>query len=440
MARELRRNFRAKLIDYIKDIVGCNDFVARHRTEPTAFVRRRKLPFERLFWLIANFRQRSMQSEIGQFLEDCVEPGEPIPSLDDSAVFRARLKLSPGAYREVNERCLEFVETRGELKLWKDCYRLCCVDGSTLRLPDAGDIPELFPPQRDGQGEPSGPPLARVSLLYDPLNQLSLSAELDPLSVAEIEQLRDHRWAWKKGRLMLADRHYGAFWVFAWLRKQGGDFCIRLTVGQRELTRRFVAEGLSEKVVQFKPGRRARRKCRELGLSTEAIALRLVRVELPSGEVEVLVTSVLDPEKIAAVEFADLYHLRWPVEEKFKQLKFRLNLENWSGKSALSVYQDTFARIWAGNLTVLLAHGLDAEIDRRTEHCKHPYAINWAGAFATMKRHLVKLVFRGNFPRRMERILDLFLSQLSPIRADRKYERNHKRYKREFYMCYKICC
>lgn len=439
MAQDLRRNFRASLIDSIKNILGSKDFVQKHRTEPRAFVRKRKLPFERLFWLIANFRNRSMQSEIDQFQEDSAIDEGRVRSLDDSAVFRARHKLCPEAYREMNAHCLAFAQEEGRLKLWKG-FRLCAVDGSTLRLPDTGDIPEFFPPQRDKRGEPTGPPLARMSLLYDPLNKLSLSAQLDPLAVAEIDQLRDHRWAWEKGHLMLADRHYGAFWVFAWLRKRSSDFCIRLTVGQRKLTEQFVAEGVAEKLVVFKPGRKARKKCRELGLSPEPITLRLIRVELSSGEVEVLVTSVLDPEKISAAEFGELYHMRWPVEEKFKQLKFRINLENWSGKSAWTIYQDAFARIWACNLTVLLALGLEEEIERRTAHRKYPHQINWAGAFATTKRHLVKLVFRGKPAIYLDRITELFLNQLSPIRVNRKYERNHKRYKREFFMCYKFCC
>ena len=439
MARRLRSDFRTSLIDYIKSILGSKDFVHRHRTHPRAFTRKRKLPFERLFWLIANFRNRCMQSEINQFLEDCARDDAHVERLDDSTVFRARQKLSPQAYQEMNQCCLAFVQEHGQLKLWKG-YRLCAVDGSTLRLPAEGDIPELFPPHTDKGGAPVGPPLARINLLYDPLNKLSLSAELDPMTVAEIDQLRDHRWEWQKGQLLLADRHYGAFWVFAWLLKRRVDFCIRLTVGQRKLSEQFVAEGVAEKVVVFKPGRRARKKCRELGLSVDPITLRLVRVELSTGEVEVLVTSVLDPEKISAQEFGELYHMRWPVEEKFKQLKFRLNLENWSGKSAWTIYQDTFAQIWACNLAVLLGHGLEEEIQRRTENCKYPYQINWAGAFATTKRVLIKLVFRGKPAIYLNRITECFLEQLSPIRVNRKYAHNHKRYKREFYMCYKFCC
>ncbi|MCP5516261.1 MAG: hypothetical protein H7A45_03270 [Verrucomicrobiales bacterium] len=40
----------------------------------------------------------------------------------------------------------------------------------------------------------------------------------------------------------------------------------------------------------------------------------------------------------------------------------------------------------------------------------------------------------------LQRVSDLFLAQLSPVRVGRRYERKHKRYKREFYMCYKFCC
>jgi hypothetical protein len=35
-----------------------------------------------------------------------------------------------------------------------------------------------------------------------------------------------------------------------------------------------------------------------------------------------------------------LYHTRWPVEEDYKALKSRIEVENWSGKSVLAVYQD----------------------------------------------------------------------------------------------------
>jgi len=62
------------------------------------------------------------------------------------------------------------------------------------------------------------------------------------------------------------------------------------------------------------------------------LKLRLIRVE-NNGQVEVLITSLLDMGKYPIEIFRDLYHLRWPVEEDYKTMKCRLELENFSGKS-----------------------------------------------------------------------------------------------------------
>jgi len=45
-----------------------------------------------------------------------------------------------------------------------------------------------------------------------------------------------------------------------------------------------------------------------------------------------------DTGKYPWAVFFDLYHSRWPVEEDYKTVKSRIELENFSGKSALSVY------------------------------------------------------------------------------------------------------
>ena len=51
--------------------------------------------------------------------------------------------------------------------------------------------------------------------------------------------------------------------------------------------------------------------CAEAGVDSVAqIELRLVRVELPSGETEVLLTSQLDRQAFPAEVFADLYNRR----------------------------------------------------------------------------------------------------------------------------------
>lgn len=74
---------------------------------------------------------------------------------------------------------------------------------------------------------------------------------------------------------------------------------------------------------------------RGLSAHPEPLQARLIRVELESGEVEVLITSLLDAQAYPHRLFAKLYALRWGVEENYKREKQRLEIENFSGRPPL---------------------------------------------------------------------------------------------------------
>lgn len=67
-------------------------------------------------------------------------------------------------------------------------------------------------------------------------------------------------------------------------------------------------------------------------------------------------TNLFDVVRFPAGSFADLYHQRWRIEEAFKRLKHRLNLEHVSGLSQLAVMQDVAAKVLCDNLQALTAH------------------------------------------------------------------------------------
>jgi len=50
-----------------------------------------------------------------------------------------------------------------------------------------------------------------------------------------------------------------------------------------------------------------------------------VRVRLSTGEIEVLVTSLLDEKRYTAQMFKELYNLRWGVEGFYGVIKERVN-------------------------------------------------------------------------------------------------------------------
>jgi hypothetical protein len=71
-------------------------------------------------------------------------------------------------------------------------------------------------------------------------------------------------------------------------------------------------------------------------LSTDIIKLSRGRVDSPNG-VEVLITNMMDCEAHEVDLFKELYYLRWGIEENYKRLKHWVEIENFSGKSVLSI-------------------------------------------------------------------------------------------------------
>lgn len=125
---------------------------------------------------------------------------------------------------------------------------------------------------------------------------------------------------------------------------------------------------------------------------THPIRLRLVRVELDSGESEVLITSLIDTEKYPHQLFAELYHDRWPIEEDYKVMKCRIEVENFSGKSPLSVYQDFHAAVLSKNITAMMVASARERVATATDSRTFTYKVNFTQALSTMRDTIVALL------------------------------------------------
>ena len=176
-----------------------------------------------------------------------------------------------------------------------------------------------------------------------------------------------------------------------------------------------------------------------MGLDTKPLKLRLIRVELDSGETEILVTSLIDPDLYPVHIFHELYHDRWPVEEDYKTVKCWIEIENFSGKSVLSVYQDFHAKVFSKNMTSALAHPTREIVKQGGEGKKYEYQINFAQALSNTKNVIVLLFERSKEAATLliSQLHEIFIETIEPIRPGRKFPRNHKAHQRCFYYCYK---
>ena len=276
-----------------------------------------------------------------------------------------------------------------------------------------------------------------MSQLYDPLNKVTLEALIGPKDQGEREYAARHFARIGPGDLVLLDRGYPAFWLFALILSRDAQFCARVSLGVWSVVDQFVASGLLEQTIELSPCATALQDCLMRQLPTQPLTVRLLRIELDRGQIEVLITSLLDPAQYPYAIFKDLYHRRWPVEEDYKVIKLRVEVENWSGKSALSIYQDFHAKVLTANLTAILAHPAQAEVVRQSQSKQYIYQVNFTHLLSKMKDTVVRLLRDPAVEDILTHLWQIMLRTIEPIRPGRRYPRTKTGRVKRFAMAYK---
>jgi hypothetical protein len=280
--------------------------------------------------------------------------------------------------------------------------------------------------------------MARASQLYDLLNRITLHASLDAYRVDERDLALSHGPYLRENDLLLLDRGYPAFWLFAWILSESAHFCARVSLESWRVVREFHQSGRREQIVPIRPTPQSREKCHLVGLSTTPIHVRLLRIPVPNGEDQILMTSLLDSTSFPYSCFLDLYQKRWGIEENFKQMKSRIGIENFTGKTVHSIYQDFHARIFSLNLTAVLVHPVQDHVDHDTQENSHSQQVNFTYALSCMRHTIVRIFLHTNpFPL-CQHLMNLFRITLEPIRPNRSFPRNTiSRNHPVFFTCYK---
>lgn len=435
LARNLLLKICAKPIEFLKNIISSQDFINRHRQCATDFTRNRKLPATSLIAFLLSLVRGSYQKELDRFFNILSRSDTPRRVVTKAALASARMKLKYQAFIELNHSLNGFFEKNFAVKTWQG-FRLLAIDGSTIRLPHTEDIQKHFGYWKVRQGRPC--PMARLSQLFDPLNKITVDAIISPKRAGERELAADHFVNLMPNDLVLMDRGYPAWWLFALVLSMDAQFCARIS-NKWQVVRCFLDSGQKERIILLPAPATSVNTAQQMGLDLKPLKLRLIRID-NGHEAIVLITSLTDTNKYPHCVFSDLYHNRWPVEEDYKAIKCRLELENFSGKSALSVYQDFHAKVLMKNIVSLFALPVnDSLAVNAASERKHDYQVNVTHALATAK-DLMPLLFQRS-KRKIKFIVNSLLKLLAktiePIRPGRKYPRKHRVSYRKYAICYK---
>jgi len=180
----------------------------------------------------------------------------------------------------------------------------------------------------------------------------------------------------------------------------------------------FLRSGQSEQVVVLRAPNA--RDAEDYECPATPTTVRLVRVVTPNGRIHVVMTSLLDPVAFPAAAFADLYHGRWRIEEAYKRVKHRLQLEHTSGLSWHAARQDFGAKAVFDNLNALAAYvATDAHLDPESL-----YKINRTLAIDKIKRQLGRWLLAAQATtRRLKPLLAEIALNLQKFVPDRSQPR-----------------
>ena len=219
---------------------------------------------------------------------------------------------------------------------------------------------------------------------------------------------------------------YGVHYRFlATLTKETRQFVIRCSKGSFSPVRRmFEGVGPDSQVVSLNVPSAHSKEINELELPRR-ITVRLVRVWLDSGEMEVLITSLLDEIEHPTSDFGQLYFLRWGSETFYDLLKNRLQLENFTGKTVESIRQDFYAAIYISGLETLLTGQAQSILQERSAAHKFPQHVNHAVSFNAIKNHVFDLLSTENDEDLLlDKLTQLFLCKPTSVRKNRSVPRS----------------
>jgi Transposase DDE domain len=381
----------------------------------------------------------SIQRELDSFFKATSNSEFNIREVTKSAFTQARAKLKPEGFKRLNEIAVNTFYDEAPYYKWFE-YRVLAIDGTRLVLPNHPTVVEEFGQHKFGPNADSPRSLALGSVLYDVLNQIAIDAQIDRYDSSERDLLMKHLEFVKKGDLLLLDRGYPCFWLLFLLIAKEIGFCVRLKDNWWNEVNEFVKSTDNERIAKFKLPKKDRDKLSDFPeIIEKEIECRLIKVVLNTGEIEVLCTSLLDSEKYPIEDFEELYHYRWNEEEVYKLLKSRVELEQFSGKTALAVKQDFYAKVFLLTLCSAYAHPIEDMVIKEfkaDEDRKFSQKINRTSAIDMTQKILVGVFIKKHFKKAMAAFDQIIYKTREIIRPNRSVPRKHST-KKNYSMNYK---
>lgn len=310
----LTRTFPPDLVDEVIAVAG--------RTE----VRHRALPARVMAYFsigMALYAEGSYEDVLSQLTDGLSWASgwqESYRPPSKSAIFQARTRLGSAPVKALFERVAVPLGTETTPGVWLAGRRLVAVDGTCLDVADTPVNDEYFGRPGVNKGERAAFPMARVVALAECGTHAIFAAAVGTYAQSEAVLIESLLGRLAPGMLVTADR--GVFSYGLWRRAiaTGADLLWRVkTSGTGPKPRRVkdLPDGSWLAELQQTHSAAARR--------AEPMLVRVIDYTIDDGRENAeqyrLLTTILDPDEVSAVELAAAYTERWEIEIAFDELK-----------------------------------------------------------------------------------------------------------------------
>ena len=402
-------------------------FKQKHKIGKNSFTRERKLSFDKIMTMMIKKSNKSIQNSLNDMQLDLAEE----VTITNSAYTQARAKLNYTAFQEYATMAADMFYEDGEYTRYKD-FRLLAIDGSVITLPTSEDISKAFNPMQvrcQVKGFKKEVPQARASVLFDVLNNIAVDASLTNKNNSQDNQILSydertlalqHLEYCTKDDLVIMDRGYHSYDLFAHYDNKT-NFLVRLPKSTFSKARFLFDKHSQQKdvILEIKASKHSKDALKKQKLPIK-MNIRFIQVILDNGTIEVLATNILDTNRLSTSDFKALYAKRWGIETYYDLIKNRLNLENFTGLTALAVMQDFYATIFLTNYESMLTYDLNEELKEATEENKYVQKVNKAISFNLIKHKVFDLLYNDEpIDTMLEQMEKLFLTNTIVIRPNR---------------------
>ena len=368
------------IIQSIKEYITTPGKLEPHRAK-NHFVRKRKLSLFQVIMYLLYTSKASMFQNLSRIREDL--GNLDFPDISKQALSKARQFINPALFKELYYLSVDlFYKQLPSRKFWNG-YHLFAIDGSKIELPNSKSNFEFFG-EMFGYPDPSRRfTMGLGSIVYDVLDDYIVHASFQRYLASERSAALEHLHNLEdlniyQNSVIIFDRGYYSEDMFRYCVEHQHLCLMRLKQNYN------IAKKCSGDIITILPGNAKD--------GTKDIRIRVIEVILDDGTKEYLATNLFDSH-ISQQMFRELYFYRWPVETKYKELKSRLAIEEFSGATTTSVLQEFYINVLLSNLSSLIKNQVDEEIQITAKSTnKYRYQANRAFIIGRIKTIVPKIL------------------------------------------------